>query len=145
MIRSRRPRPALGVLLATLLLLTQVTGLHQHRHVHPVDGGYDHGSQVHFEDAGIHADDPEHAPGDAAAQASHPHADIELRLLDTGLTKSALDLSFVALLAWAIVLCLPSRARQAPPRPRASLARRPPRYAVRPPAHAPPLTRAVAV
>ena len=145
MIHRRRPHAAIGAFLALLLLVMQVTGLHQHRHIEVLDGNHDHGIQVHFEDAGIHADDAEHGHGDTAAQGSHPHTDIETKVLDTGLAKPTLDFTFVALLAWAIVLCLPSRTRQEPLRPQASPARRPPRYALRPPSHAPPLTRAIAV
>lgn len=145
MIRNPRPHAALGAVLALLLLVMQVTGLHQHRHAEAANTGHDHGTQIHFEDAGIHADDPEHAQTGSAMQASHPHTDIEVKVLDSGLVKPVVDFSMVALLAWVIVLCLPSRAQQEPPRPLRTPEQRPPRYAVRPPSQAPPLTRAIAV
>ena len=145
MIRNLRPHPAIGAVLALLLLWMQVTGLHQHRHVEAHGNGHDHGTQIHFEDGGIHADDPQHSHGDTHGQAEHSHTDIEVKVLDSGLVKSGLDFSAFALLSWALVLCLMLRNRQEPPPPIRSVERRPSRYAVRPPSHAPPQTRANAV
>jgi hypothetical protein len=144
MIRGLRPNPAIGAILALFLLFMQVTGLHQHRHVEASGASHDYGTQIHFEDAGIHANDPEHGHAGGAAGVSHAHADVEVKALESGLIKPVLDFNFVALLAWAIVLCLPSRTGQAP-RPLAPPARRPSRYAILPPSHAPPPTRAIAV
>ncbi|MFP5357612.1 MAG: hypothetical protein ACLGHI_04020 [Gammaproteobacteria bacterium] len=144
-IRSFRPNPTIGAILALFLLFMQVTGLHQHRHVEASGASHDYGTQIHFEDAGIHADDPEHAHAGGAAGVSHGHADVEVKALESGLTKPALDFNFVALLAWTLVLCLPSRMGQAPPCPQAPPTRRLSRFAILPHSHAPPLTRAIAV
>lgn len=134
-----KPGPVRSIvaLCVTALLCAQVLGLHYHRHLE-LDDSHGHGTALHFEDAGVHAheqaDEHRHEPG----AATHPHIDIETRAVDDGLTKLFLDVLLVLLPV--VLLALAPRRRGTVPQPGTLLGHdRPPRYAVCPPAQAPPL------
>ena len=110
------------------LLYTQLTGLHHH-HDHALEA--EHGSLVHFEDAGLHhredVQDHEHAANDWG---------LEVKVLDHALKVWGDGLPLAAVFS-LLLLLLPLRSEspqipaRAPPRRRSA-------YALRPPSNAPP-------
>lgn len=133
-----------AILVVAVLLFAQILGLHHHRHLELDGSAPEHAMQLHFEDAGIHANeaDAEHAHDAQGDTASHAHLDLETKAISDGLFKVFADELPAALLLLVVVLRLPDRQVQAPRTAVPQPWRRPPRYAVLPPSHAPPLTRA---
>jgi hypothetical protein len=123
------------VVCAALLLLAQVSGLHYHRHVEPASG-QSHGTELHFEDGGLHLDETraDHRHG----VASHRHVDVESQAVKTGLVKAFFDSLLLPLLTVVVVLATASAAAAAP-RPSRNPEGHPPRpFDLRPPSQAPP-------
>jgi hypothetical protein len=130
------------VVCAAMLLLAQVMGLHYHRHVERVDG-HAHGSELHFEDGGLHLDeqraDHRHALDAAGSQSGHWHIDVESKVVKPGLLKAFLDAVLLSLLMRVATLVLPAAGPQLCWRPRAAgAARRIHPFSLRPPSQAPP-------
>jgi len=136
------PRTVLTALLVVaVLLFAQILGLHHHRHLELDGSAPEHAMQLHFEDAGIHANEADagHAHAAQGDVASHAHLDIETKAISDGLSKVFADELPLALLLLVLVLRLPGRQIQAPRALVPEPWRRHPRHAVLPPSHAPPL------
>jgi hypothetical protein len=140
-----RPSPSLAKwVLATcsvLLLVSQVLGLHFHRHVERDGVAVAHAAELHFENGGLHAGDT-HADHrheqEAAGGSSHWHVDVESRSQTAGLAKAFVDSLLLPLLLLATVLGC-TRAVGVPLRPLRLLAPSQPRpYSLRPPSQGPP-------
>lgn len=137
--------PVIAALCVALLLLVQVSGLHQHRHVEVRGAPVQHGVQLHFEDAGIHGSQGlvEHSHADAVA-SPHPHVDIETKVVGDGVAKVLsllLSMALVSLFsyAWPRRQRLTAWPSYAPVLPRRS------RIALLPPSQAPPRVLPLAV
>ena len=127
-------------LVVSLLLFAQLMGLHRHVHsdvaVHGVQ------SELHFGDAGLHADGDVHTHSvDGAAPVSHEHhagADVEVNALGDVLAKLSSNLLPLGLLMLALFLLALPVARRAVRLPvLAPLHRRHP-FSLHPPANGPP-------
>lgn len=129
------------------LLLVQILGLHHHHHVHLHDDGMaHHGSSLHFGSEVLHAGIPHDGPcadhGEGCDGASHAHLEVDASAVEPYLFKMVLKpLSALALFCMALLLAWPVQRSRTPPRPPASVGRKPPRhYVLGPPSQAPPLT-----
>lgn len=140
-------RPSLSLarwVLATcsvLLLVSQVLGLHFHRHVERDGAAVAHAAEMHFEGGGLHAgdlhDDHQH-PQEAAGGGPHWHLDVESKSLTAGLAKAFFDSLLLPLLLLAVVVGV-IRTVDVPLRPlplRVALRSRP--FDLRPPSQGPP-------
>lgn len=125
--------------MAGALLFAQIMGVH--RHLHSESGAAFHRvtSELHFADAGLHAD--EHH--DAAA-AGH-HGDVEVSALGDALSKLTLKLLPLGLLMLATMLLLVRvpRALPRPCNPDPAPRRHP--FSLHPPANGPPQLHSTAL
>ena len=127
-------------LVVSLLLFAQVFGLH--RHVHGDVAAHGAQSELHFGDAGIHADGDVHTHSiDGSTPVTHEHHagyDVDASALGELLTKLSMDLLPVGLLMVAfLLLVLATTPRVAMQRYAEPALRRSP-YALNPPANGPP-------
>lgn len=131
---------SLVALCAVVLLLAQIMGLHHHRHV-TLDGGVEtHGSELHFDDRGLHRDahDAEHRHAADGAAMAHPHLDVETPAVGDTVVKVFTDslllglLFVIAALSWPRLVRLPLRPQRSRWRKRLSS------FALHPPSQAPP-------
>ncbi len=135
-------RAAILALCAVTLLLAQVLGLHQHRHVELGAMAERHPVALHFADGGVH-----HEAGHSHSADSldtHPHVDVDSDAIGDGLAKVVVDLVIAVLAFGALIFWLPrgvSLPLAAPPR---TATPRSPTFALRPPSQAPPLSSVAA-
>lgn len=127
-------------LVVSLLLFAQVMGLH--RHVHSDAAAHGMQSELHFGDAGIHADGDVHTHSvDGGAAVTHEHhagTDVEVNALGDALAKLSTNLLPLGLLMVALLLLALPAARRALRLPAlAPLHRRHP-FSLHPPANGPP-------
>lgn len=123
--------------MAGALLFAQIMGIHRHLHSEAAGPFHPVSSELHFADAGMHADEHHDAMG-AAAAGHHAHGDVEISALGAALAKLMLKLLPLGLLMLAVVLLL-LRAPRNVPRPLD--ADPPPRrhpFSLHPPANGPP-------
>lgn len=124
----------------SLLLFAQVMGLH--RHVHADVAAHGAQSELHFGDAGLHADGDVHTHSiNGEAPVSHEHHagyDIDASALGDALAKLSMDLLPVGLLMVAFfLLALAAAPHVVLPRYSPPVLRRSP-YALNPPSNGPP-------
>lgn len=119
------------------LLFAQILGLHHH--LHPGDAAHAgaHSSELHFGDAGLHAEDQDAA--DHHPQAQHHSADdVEVPAIDDVLAKTFVNLLPLALFLAATILLLPPLVSQRPQQRGAEPAARRHPFSLHPPANGPP-------
>lgn len=131
-------------LMAGSLLFAQIMGVHRHLHGEAGSAFHPVVSEVHFSDAGLHADE-HHDPVQAAAAGHHAHGDVEVDSFGKALAKLTLKLLPIGLLMLAAILLLLRLPRSLPrirdhdPAPR----RHP--FSLHPPANGPPALLSTAI
>lgn len=134
-------------LVVSLLLFAQVLGLHRHVHsdvaVHGVQ------SELHFGDAGLHADGDVHTHSvDGAAPVTHEHhtgADVEVNALGDALAKLSTNLLPLGLMMVALFLLTLPVTRRAVRLPALAPLHRRYLFSLHPPANGPPRLFSTAV
>jgi len=93
-------------LVVSTLLFAQILGLHHHLHSGDHGHAAEHGSELHFGDAGLHAEDHEAADSDHPA-GHHAASDVEVPGVGEGLAKTFVKLLPLALFLVVSLLLLP--------------------------------------
>ncbi|MGC4028749.1 MAG: hypothetical protein QM696_07760 [Steroidobacteraceae bacterium] len=137
MIRYPSFRQLVAAVCITLLMATQLLGLHYHRRLHGAGAGHGHAAELHLRDAGVHLAHAAHGHPGSADRAAHPGIDLEIEVIAEGFTPPQHPLSPALVPAMQPGITADAReplrvVQQRPP------CGRPARYALSPPSHAPP-------
>lgn len=120
--------------MAGTLLFAQIMGLHRHIHSDVSDAAHPASIELHFADAGLHADD--HHDDESTSHSTH--GDIEISALDDVLAKLKLNLLPSGLLLLVMLLIFVRRPNNIPRTKERDRPRPLHPFALHPPANGPP-------